>query len=132
MRLCAAGICVLGHGHHMHAPGDGEVLGPTMDIDERSLQQIGSGMMFTANVLRISCTAMVRRNARILFRACAAAVHVLQRAHVARQHNRAGQLVDMARVEWQTAATLTMLKTEPESAPTTQDVRTEEPDCKPH
>jgi hypothetical protein len=54
-----------------------------VDIDERLLQRIGSGRrMFTANVLDgISC-ALARR---ILFRACA----VLQRAHVARQHNRA-------------------------------------------
>ena len=57
-----------------------------VDIDERLLQRIGSGRrMFTANVLDgISC-ALARGNARILFRACA----VLQRAHVARQHDRA-------------------------------------------
>ena len=50
-----------------------------VDIDERLPQWI------TANVLDgISC-ALARGNARILFRACA----VLQRAHLARQHNRA-------------------------------------------
>ena len=58
-----------------------------MDIDERLLQQIGTGRrMFTATVLDgISC-ALARGNARILFRACA----VLQRARLARlQHDRA-------------------------------------------
>ena len=60
-----------------------------MDIDERLLQQIGTGRrMFMATVLdeiSISC-ALARGNARILFRACA----VLQRAHLARlQHDRA-------------------------------------------